>query len=115
MCPPDLREQGGSVRRSLEEQCWLLQVLAAALGSHLLAVGQKSQIRLSRDIKRTICKVGHLLAVGQKSQIRLSRDIKRTICKVGHSVTVDQDCPSQAPTGLDGDKLGCLLAVVQKS
>jgi len=39
------------------------KVLSAALGSHMLAVGQKSQVRLSKDIKRTICKGCHLLLV----------------------------------------------------
>ena len=33
------------------------QVLSAALGSHMVAVGQKSQVRVSKEIKRTICKV----------------------------------------------------------
>ena len=33
------------------------QVLSAALGSHMVAVGQKSQVRLSKEIKRTVCKV----------------------------------------------------------
>ena len=84
------QEELGGGRRSMEEQCWVVQVLAAALGSHLLAVGQKSQIRLSRDIKRTICKVGLSLLVAQLG-------------------------PGQAPTGLDSAKFGCLLAVVQNS
>ena len=34
-----------------------IQVLSAALGSHMVAVGQKSQVRVSKEIKRTICKV----------------------------------------------------------
>jgi len=33
------------------------KVLSAALGSHMVAVGQKSQVRVSKEIKRSICKV----------------------------------------------------------
>merc|ERR1712192_45991 len=39
------------------------KVLSAALGSHMVAVGQKSQVRLSKEIKRTVCKGCHLLLV----------------------------------------------------
>merc|ERR1711864_56761 len=39
------------------------KVLTSALGHHLLQVGQKSQIRLGRDIKRTLCKGCHGLLV----------------------------------------------------
>merc|ERR1712037_588306 len=47
------------------------KVLSAALGSHMLAVGQKSQVRLSKDIKRTICKGCHLLLVpGASAKLR---------------------------------------------
>ena len=43
-------------------------MIAAALGGHMVAVGQKSQIRLARDIKRTVCKVGGALGDLKENQ-----------------------------------------------
>jgi len=49
------------------------KVLSAALGSHMVAVGQKSQVRLSKEIKRTICKGCHLLLVpGTSASVTIS-------------------------------------------
>ena len=34
------------------------RVMAAVMGHHMVEVGKKSQIRLEKEIKRRICKVG---------------------------------------------------------
>jgi len=48
------------------------KVLSAALGSHMVAVGQKSQVRVSKEIKRSICKGCHLLqAPGLSSDVAI--------------------------------------------
>jgi len=35
------------------------KVLAAAMGHHMVEVGKKSQVRLEKEIKRRLCKVGN--------------------------------------------------------
>ena len=34
------------------------RIMAASLGQHMVGIGKKSQVRLSQEIKRSLCKVG---------------------------------------------------------
>merc|ERR1712192_92105 len=77
------------------------KVLSAALGSHMVAVGQKSQVRLSKEIKRTVCKGCHLLLVpGASANVTLTgpRKEKRVnllcdLCKTQRSFLLQEKGP----------------------
>jgi len=77
------------------------KVLSAALGSHMVAVGQKSQVRLSKEIKRTVCKGCHLLLVpGTSANITVTGPKKEKkvnllcqLCKTQRSFLLQEKGP----------------------